>query len=93
MTETTQPTIAELAAQQAEIARQIAERSIPEVQAAIAALDGASADMATLSDVVGRLPEGLAKQVLSSVTYAYNQARQNITTALTNLQRDAAPIA
>jgi len=82
----TEPTISELFAQQAEISRQIAQRSIFEVQAAIVALNSAEGAIAEIAAIQARLPDGSARQILSRVTNAHQQAQADIGHALSDLQ-------
>lgn len=89
--ETTEPTIEQLMAQQTELGRQIAARSIPEVEAAIALLD-ADAVKALADDVSAihaRLGEGLAQQNLGNILQVLSQVPANLRVALADLQRKA----
>ncbi|GLT00139.1 hypothetical protein GCM10007897_15230 [Sphingobium jiangsuense] len=89
---TSETTIEEMIAQQADLARQIAARSIPEVEAAIALFttDGAQDLLAQTRALHSRLGAGLAKQNLANVLQVFNQVPNNLKIALSALQREAA---
>lgn len=90
--QTSEPTIEELISQQSELARQIAARTIPEVEAAIALLDASA--VTTLKDDVAaihaRLGDGLAKQNLGNILQVLGQVPSNLRVALADLQRQVA---
>ena len=90
--EVSEPTIEELITRQADLARQIATRTIPEVEAAISLLN--SETVMALKDGVAaihaRLGEGLAKQNLSNILQVLGQVPGNLQVALADLQRAVA---
>lgn len=89
---TSETTIEEMIAQQSDLTRQIAARSIPEVEAAIALFttDGAQDLLAQAQAIHSRLGAGLAKQNLANVLQVFNQVPNNLKIALSALQREAA---